>query len=193
MRTKKRGDLINTVIDKLPIDIPKYNWTDVDKQLKDIQGVKAKNAKFSEKVPSCLVKRIIKMKRKIGAGVKTTTLKKIISAARKVVKKSKARNINTLTKQALLAAKKEISGKKVIGHSRVLKVPKISGGFLQAVIPILSGLSALGSIVGGVSGIAKAIADFKAAKNSNKTTKITTGEGLYINPYKKGFGIVSKN
>lgn len=179
MRTKKRGDLINTVIDKLPIDIPKYNWTDVDKQLKDIQGVKAKNAKFSEKVPSWLVKRIIKMKRKIGAGVKTTTLKKIISAARKVVKKSKARNINTLTKQALLAAKKEISGKKVIGHSRVLKVPKISGGFLQAVIPILSGLSALGSIVGGVSGIAKAIADFKAAKNSNKTTKITTGQGLY--------------
>lgn len=239
MRIKKSKGLINTAIDKLPLElhIPKYNFcgpgTKLEERLKKNQKginpldeackehdiaynnptsnrreadrilenaawnrVKASDSSIPEKVASWLVTNTMKMKRKIGAGIqrqRTTTLKRAITAAKNVVKNSKAKTINTLTKQALLAAKKELRGKRVIGHPRILKVPKISGGFLQAVIPILSGLSALGSIVGGVSGIAKAISDFNAAKTSNKPTKITSGQGLYIKPYKQGFGIISKN
>lgn len=92
---------------------------------------------------------------------KTTSLRKIISAAKRVMKKSKSKHIDSLTRETLLAARREINGKRVIGNPRILKIPKMTGGFLQTVIPILSGLSALGTI-------AKAVADFKRASNSKK-------------------------
>lgn len=170
---------------------------DLDLENKAWERVLSRDSKLSEKAAALFVTNAMKLKRKIGGKLKkkqrTTSLRKAIRAAQIVMKTSKAKNINTLTKEALLAARREIKGKRFIGNSRILKVPKMSGGFLQAVIPILSGLSALGTIVGGVSGIAKAVADFKTATYSKKPTKITSGEGLYIKPYKNGFGIVSKN
>lgn len=51
--------------------------------------------------------------------------------------------------------------------ARISKVPSLSGGFLPAAIPVLAGLSTLGSIVGEVNGITKAIADFKSASVQN--------------------------
>lgn len=51
--------------------------------------------------------------------------------------------------------------------ARISKVPSLSGGFLPAAIPVLAGRSTLGSIVGEVNGITKAIADFKSASVQN--------------------------
>lgn len=55
--------------------------------------------------------------------------------------------------------------------ARISKVPSLSFylclWFLPAAIPVLAGLSTLGSIVGEVNGITKAIADFKSASVQN--------------------------
>jgi hypothetical protein len=58
-------------------------------------------------------------------------------------------------------------------------------------------LSALGTLSGGVGGIAKAINSAKAARKQleesqrhNKTMEaIAMGKGLFLKPYKKGLGL----
>jgi hypothetical protein len=49
-------------------------------------------------------------------------------------------------------------------------------------IPIFAGLSALGSLAGGVAGIVKTVNEWKSIKN----TPTHLGKGLYIKPYKGG-------
>jgi hypothetical protein len=49
-------------------------------------------------------------------------------------------------------------------------------------IPIFAGLSALGSLTGGVTGLLKTIQSW----NSNKNVPTHLGRGLYIKPYKGG-------
>ena len=78
---------------------------------------------------------------------------------------------------------------------RVLPIPK-TGGILP-LIPLFAGLSAVGVLAGGAAGIAKAVNDSKAAKQQleknrrhNKTMEsIAMGKGLYLKPYKRGFGL----
>ena len=58
-------------------------------------------------------------------------------------------------------------------------------------------MSALGSIAGGAAGIAKAVNDFKSAKEQVKELtrhnkmmeSIAIGKGLYLAPYKNGSGL----
>ncbi|KAJ8912165.1 hypothetical protein NQ315_006130 [Exocentrus adspersus] len=59
------------------------------------------------------------------------------------------------------------------------------------------GLSALGALGGGAAGIAKAVNDAKDAKQKLEESKrhnvameqIAMGKGLYMKPYKQGFGL----
>lgn len=179
---------------------PQANRTEADKILENTawERVRSKDANISEKASAWFVTNAMKLKRKIGAGIKKNKKKKHISfsrirnAARKGMKHSPNGDMKLQTKNALIAARKEVKGKQIKSLPRVLKVPSISGGFLPAAIPVLAGLSALGSIVGGVSGIAKAVSDFRAANNSKSAVPIRTGKGLYVKPYKSGFGIISK-
>lgn len=167
------------------------------------ERVKSKDAKLSEKASAWFVTNAMKLKRKMGAGIKQSKIKKgkkiglrrVINAARKGMKKipDNNGNVKTLAQYALTAARKEVKGRqKAIPKFRILQVPSISGGFLPAAIPVLAGLSALGSIAGGVSGIAKAISDFKSASNSKSPVPIKSGKGLYVKLHKKGYGIISK-
>lgn len=55
----------------------------------------------------------------------------------------------------------------------MIKVPKTGGSL--ALIPILAGLSALGTLAGGVSRI-----------RSNGGSRIQLGKGVYLNPHKSG-------
>lgn len=174
---------------------------DWDLENKAWQRVLAKDSRLPEKAAAWFVTNAMKVKRKTGAGLRrkkktTITFRRISKAATDGMKSVADRdNLKLLSKYALMAARKAIRGNKIDKKiPRILKIPKtISGGFLPAAIPILAGLSALGSIAGGVSGIAKAIADFKAASSSGAVTPIKSGQGLYIKPYSNYFNVLSKN
>lgn len=66
-------------------------------------------------------------------------------------------------------------------------------------IPIFAGLSALGAIASGASTIAKTVSDAGAAKQRLKEAErhnqamesiALGGRGLYLKPYKRGYGLV---
>lgn len=81
---------------------------------------------------------------------------------------------------------------------RIIPLPK-TGGVLPF-LPIFAGLSALGALSGGATGIAKAI---NSAKNANKQLEenkrhnqtmeaIAMGKGLFLKPFRKGLGLYLK-
>lgn len=132
-----------------------------------------------------------------GAGIKKT-FRNIVSHARKHISNLKPKCKKMLTELAYAAAQ-ELASDLPIVLPRVIPVPK-TGGFLP-LIPIFAGLSAVGSIAGGVAGITKAINDYKTAKKnlllSSKRSgrgllvpqSICVGKGLHLKPYKDGLGI----
>lgn len=184
---------------------PLSNRKEADWQLENAawRRVQAKDSSLPEKSAAWFVTNAMKVKRKMGAGMKknkkkksTFSFRKLTNAARLGMKTAPNKeNIKSLAKFALMAARKVRRGHTFNNKMpRVLKVPStMSGGFLPAAIPILAGLSALGTIAGGVSGIARAITDFRAATSSGSVTPIKTGQGLYIKPFRNGSGIISKN
>lgn len=139
--------------------------------------------------------------------------KKSISLKAGVLKKVKQRmqelkKLNQLPKEivngssiALSTAKaaiKKIKKNTSLKTPRVIPVPK-QGGILP-LIPIFAGLSALGALAGGAAGIAKAVGDANNARKNlaeatrhNKTMEGIaigkTGSGLYLKPYRKGYGL----
>lgn len=182
--------------------------------------VKAKDSSIGEKVAAYAITNIMKAKSKLGMGVTSKGqkkskihLKKIIAAARKNIKIGK-KNGTTTFKNALIGAKSALKmhgGKKNIKLPRVIAVPKNIGGGLP-LIPIFAGLSALGSLAGGASGIAKAVNDLRSSKDQLKESErhnkmmesialgkgiflapYKNGSGLYLSPYRKGAGIKNKS
>jgi len=92
--------------------------------------------------------------------------------------------------------------KKNTAKKRILPTRKRGG-----VLPILPMLGALGSLIGGAAGVAKAVSDSKAARRQldelqrhNRAMEgrglylapYKYGKGLYLGPYKRGQGIISK-
>lgn len=134
-----------------------------------------------------------KRKRTIG---KAIGFKNVLQNIRKALRTSKPPTVG----DAILAAMKIASKiKQKIKPVRVVQVPK-TGGILP-LIPIFAGLSALGALSGGAAGVAKAVNDAKKAKQEleeaqrhNKTMEAIAlrGKGLYLKPYKSGFGLFIK-
>lgn len=108
----------------------------------------------------------------------------------------KAKNLNLSEKAAAWAVTNAMKVKRKLGAgcglkkcvksalkktrkniSRVIPIPKTGGGGL---LPIFTGLSTLGTLTGK---LAKVIA--------NKLQK-TSGQGLYLAPYKNGYGVARK-
>lgn len=164
----------------------------------------------------------MKVKTKLGRGVKPKKcprprLKKMKrvpfkgGVVKQIALKLKPRKIEDLkkgSKLALLAARKtvqQIGGSKKVNLPRVMPIPK-RGGFLPFLLPMFAGLSALGGLAGGASGIYKAVNAAKTAQKQldeserhNKTMEAIamggkSGSGLYLKPYKKGLGLyIQKN
>lgn len=179
------------------------------------ERVLAKDSNLQEKTHAYLVTNAMKAKVKFGMGVKPQKTKRLkkscnkklfnnaIKTATKILKKEKPQDIENAIKIARKSIQKTLKGKKSqITIPRIINVPKI-GGFLP-LIPILSALSAIGGLATGGAAIAKSVNAAKAAKNQldeasrhNKTMEaIALGKGLYLKPYKKGYGLVcefSKN
>lgn len=175
------------------------------------ERVLSKDSNLSEKSFAYLVANAMKLKRKLGMGMekkKNSNSKLIgkklfnttIKTATKILNKEKPKDINSAIKIARKVINKSFKGKKSqVVIPRVISVPKI-GGFLP-LIPIMASLGAIGSISSGAAAIAKAVNAAKNAKlqleeatRHNKNMEaIAMGKGLYLKPYKKGFGLVCKN
>lgn len=181
--------------------------------------VKSKDSDFKEKAHAWFVANAMKAKVKLGLGMSTAkksktkfTKKKckkvekrknknIFSKAVKntlqILKKEKPQNINDAVKIAKNVIKSNFKSKKRsnIVIPRVIPMPKI-GGFLP-IIPALTALSALGGLASGGTAIVKAINDIKngkqqlteANRHNRVMESIAMGKGLYLKPYRKGFGL----
>lgn len=132
-------------------------------------------------------------KNKNGAGLRNT-FNNIVSNTKKHIRNLKPKCKKMLTELAYAAAQ-ELASDLPIKIPRVIPVPK-TGGFLP-LIPIFAGLSAAGSLAGGITGIRNAVKDFKSAKKQLADFKkhnvnmksLCFGKGLHLKPYKNGLGI----
>jgi hypothetical protein len=138
---------------------------------------KAKDSNLKEKASAWAVTNAMKVKRKIGAGC---GFKAAIKAAKKALKDNMSeKNIIKLAKKCVLAAKKIYrKNNKKNQIPRIIPIPK-TGGMLP-LLPIFAGLSALGSLTGGIANVVKTVNEF------NRTTPYHLGKGLYLAPYKGG-------
>lgn len=136
-------------------------------------------------------------KKKISQRKRKVSFRKIISAARKAMVKSK--DSSKVIKSALegaRAAVKSAGGRQHIQIPRVLPIANRVGGALP-LIPLFAAAGALGSLIGGASGVMRAVNDASNAKKQleestrhNKTVEaIALGKGLHLQPYKNGMGL----
>ena len=245
---KKGYGLVNTLINKLPIElhIPGYHYcgpgTKLSKRLaegdpginpldsackdhgiaysknreniqarhaadkivenKAYQRIFARDASFGEKAAAYAITNTMKVKRKLGMGLKNkVALKKIIKVATSKNNKNKlAKDVIQTALQKARKYIKNIGGKSKVILPRILPVSSKVGGFLPFLVPLFAGLSATGALAGGAAGVAKAVNAYKSAQKQleesqrhNKTMEaIAFGKGLYLKPYKKGFGLYLK-
>ena len=180
------------------------------------ERVYTSNASLGEKAAALVVSEAMKLKSKIGMGInrkqkavrksvkrKTTKvrgggmkrknrskLSTIISAAEKKMKNGvSASTAIASALQSARAAVKKAGGKSNIIIPRIIPIPSKVGGYLPFLIPLFSGLSAVGALVGGAAGVVKAINDLKASKRG---AEAVVGGGLYLKPYKDGMGLYTK-
>ena len=163
--------------------------------------VKSKDASFGERLAAIGVSGIMHTKRKLGLGSRrkkrvnkkkknNLTFREYIKTIGGVLQSSKHNSLDKAAQVAYRTALRHRSKVNKIVKPRIITIPKKTGGIL----PLLAGLSALGSLIGGASAIASAVKKVKAAddqlselKRHNQTMeKIAVGKGLYLKPYKAG-------
>lgn len=177
------------------------------------ERVKAKDATFGEKAAAWAVTTTMKTKRKLGMGVKKRSggvlsfhkhiLRPILNAIRKspsgkgLGNKTKINQSSLHALKAARAAIKKVGGRKRIRVPRIIPFNSKVGGILP-LIPIFAGLSALGSLAGGASAIAKTVINAKNAKKKLEEDKRhnaameSIGKGLYLKKSPKGYGLFLK-
>lgn len=115
-------------------------------------------------------------------------------------------HLNSKVNQAVRVARslvKKAGGRRKIRVPRTIPIPK-HGGVLPFLVPLFAGLSAIGGLTGGVSGVVRAVNASQEAKKKlieaqrhNRTMeaiaigkqKSVDGSGLYLKPYRKGMGL----
>lgn len=188
---------------------------------------KSADSTLGEKLNALTVSGMMRAKTALGFGLKRkkraccktknmqrtpstrTILKKAITNAAESISTIPSSSLSNTSKIALKAAKAVVQSQRMPrdklmnGAPRIIPVPKIGG--VLPLIPIFAGLSALGSLIGGASSIAKAV---KLTQNANDNLEETirhnkamegvtlgqtkTGNGLYLKPYKSGLGLYVK-
>lgn len=131
---------------------------------------------------------------------RATSLRNVIRGARAAVAAAPRSNgdLEPLIEQALAAVKGKrvrfLSKKKTESGERVLPIPK-TGGVIP-LVPIMAGLAALGTVAKTTSAVANAVKDVNEARKSFKQGTgyhQQIGRGLYLRPYKDGYGLVISN
>lgn len=201
-------------------DIKLRNQADLALADEAWQRVKAKDAGIGEKISAWAITNTMKLKSKLGMGLKKKShrkktmkknkkkmsskrksLRSIVTAASKSIEPNNS--VKKIISSALKGAKiavKRAGGKSRVTLPRILPVSSKIGGFLPYLVPLFAGLSATGALAGGAAGVAKAINDAKAARKQleesqrhNRTMEsIALGKGLFLKPYKKGYGLCLK-
>lgn len=162
------------------------------------QRVRARDSSLGERASALLITNAMKAKRKLGSGLVNKRKKKKISF-KNLVKLARVKNMSSVLNASKAAYKKAVKSLKredLPSPPRILPIPK-TGGFLPFIVPILAGLSAIGSIAGGAASVAKAVNEAKEAKKTldemkrhNLTMEAQKiGNGLYLSPYRKGYGL----
>ena len=167
------------------------------------ERVKDPKSTFGERAAAWLVTTGMKAKMKLGSGLKRrkrntkTSFRKLIEAARL----KRYGDLGRASKRAYSKARKFLRNADFPKPPRILPIPKKIGGFLPFLVPIMAGLSAIGSLAGGAAGIAKAVNEAKDAKmkldelkRHNQVLEAQRiGSGLYLQPYRKGYGLLIEN
>ena len=182
------------------------------------ERVKASGSSVGEKAAALLVNGIMKVKSKMGMGLKRkrcykrkrkTSKRKgggikfssITKAAKNWIKGGKFSD--SVIKSALTGARAALKiavGKRQVVFSRIFPVSSRVGSALPFIIPLFAGLSATGALAGGAAGVAKAVNEARAARDqlqeskrhNNTMVAIALGKGLYHKPYKTGLGLYLK-
>lgn len=140
------------------------------------------------------VKRRAKRKKKMKKK-KSIPFGQLVKSARASIKESKSKSLNLNdTIHAAIRSAKEVKrrGNTVKMPPRVLKLPKF-GGSVLGILPILSGLSAIGSITASTVGIVNALKQMEKAKKQHITGhKIGRGPHLSYERGVKGYGFYLK-
>lgn len=171
--------------------------------------VLSKDAGFGEKATAWAVTNAMKAKVKLGMSYKKKkrrtkkkkksckgkkpTFQSVARKARAAIMKAKPKNIDSAIKVAVKTFKKSPKVK----VPRVL--PLVKGGVLP-LIPIFSGLAALGALAGGASQIARTVKEAQDAKaqlqeatrHNRQMEAIAIGKGLFLKTHKKGYGLYLK-
>lgn len=150
------------------------------------ENFKSDDTGFGEKVASWTVTTGMKAKRATGGGFKN-----VVGVAKKAIKKSiktcpGTRNMTKLIKSAISAARKHVRKIKICRPPRIIKVPKTGGAL--TLMPILAGLSALGTLAGGATRVVKIIRDITSKSSdgegdSDGRSSVQLGGGLYLHPF----------
>lgn len=138
-------------------------------------------------------------KRKSSAVQKSIAFNTTVKAAKSGIKKSKGKPLKNVITAAIRSAKQMNQNNKIKKVSRILKLPKF-GGSLQEILPILTGLSAIGSLTISAIGIGKTLKAIENAKKQfdaektrgekkvgNGISLIYKGSGFYLKPSQKHF------
>ena len=197
-------------------DLSKRHQADQVLAEKAWQRVKALDSNIKERANAWFVTNAMKAKVKFGLGMKKrktpqkskrTKKKKLktkncklfgvsVRKTLKVLKKEKPTTVNDAFKIARDAIHSSFKGKKSkMSIPRIIPLPKV-GGFLP-LVPVLTALSALGGLASGGTAIVKAINDIKngkeqlaeANRHNRYMESIAMGKGLYLKPYKNGYGL----
>lgn len=166
------------------------------------QRVKSRNASVGEKTAALIVAGVMKAKRKLGMGFKEKkTFKRSLIVPLTKALRTSPNSDDDIKKSSLIALKAARAAIKKAGGKKNIRVPRIipfkSGGILP-LMPILAGLSTLGSLLGGGSAVVKTFIDAKNAtkklaehQRHNKAME-AIGHGLYVKKYRKGYGLFVK-
>lgn len=127
---------------------------------------------------------------------------RLINVAKKAIPKksslsNKIKRAIMVTKAFLKNSVMNEEGKKLIPPRIIPIPPHKTGGFLPALIPILTALGSVGGLASTVSSIVSTINNIKNAKKQLEEEKRhnlalegkMVGSGLYLRTHKKGFGI----
>lgn len=165
----------------LGLDKKRSHISKMSKALKPTKTIKKKKSKKKAS------------KRKSSAVQKSVAFNTIVKAAKSGIKKSKGKSLKNVIIAAIRSAKQMNQNNKIKKVSRILKLPKF-GGSLQGILPILTGLNAIGSLTTSAIGIGKTLKAIENAKKQFDVEKANgerkVGNGLSL--IYKGFGFYLK-
>lgn len=203
----ERGDKGLNPLDRacLSHDLAYNQYTDLgkrheaDKVLaeKAWERVKASDSSLGEKAAALLVSGAMRVKRKLGAGLKRLGKR---TSFKQLVKHAKVKDISSILGASQIAYRKArdyLRGKDKPRPPRVLPLPSKVGGFLPFLVPLMAGLGALGSLAGGAAAVARSVTRAQEGRKRLEEQKRhnlameaqKVGSGLYLKPYRKGYGL----